>query len=784
MHSGPDHDSEVVQVQIDAVLLEILQAEIADHTLTIQNWLHDDAPTVTETLLRALHNCSGAFVMAEVPIVCDTLALAEHYVRSLLARQQPASQQGVAQIGALVDLMRATGEGLRAQPSLISRSPELDARLRALCAALTTTDTGSDSDSNTELDSDSAGSATAATTAAAPAAGARPPKLDTLGLHAAPIPEAPIPKATAPETPAPEAIAPETPAPEAMAPEAMAPETPAPEAPALEAPTPEAPTPEAPMSDRTDDIAQLGRDHDTTASPADDTAQDPSTKLSDSVPGEPEPDQADRSARFAHTQNVQPCAEQEQVRIRADVLAQLSHTAAELQTCRVRQQHWLEGLRAVLCELKQIGTPVHVPMHAPTHDVQVQALTQPVEVQQPALADPNASLARLQSRLHELGSRYQTLLAQQARLDSDLQENLAQARLVPTTSVIPRLRRVLRQSAAQAGKQARLCLHVAHDTIDRDLLQQVAPLLQSLVRNAVVHGLESPALRRAAGKSEEGRVHVVLRYEGMPQQGTHHRGTLQQGTHHHGTLQQGTHHHGGHLVLEVGDDGAGFDYAALRQQALARGLLPADATLADHDLAGLLLEPSGPAAERVHDDIGMDGVARRVRQLGGAVEIASRAGEGVVVTLRLPKPSALTQAILVRVGQNRYAVPIFWVSGVDRIARQPGAQASSAESDQGHRLDDQRYEVYDLGRLLDQTPVSADDQSHTPLLLIRSGEVRVALAVDQVLGSREIVVQSGSPQLASIPGIFGAAVVEDDSVVMVLDVVSLVRRHVLSAQLR
>src|SRR5690606_15147858 len=317
---------------------------------------------------------------------------------------------------------------------------------------------------------------------------------------------------------------------------------------------------------------------------------------------------------------------------------------------------------------------------------------------------------------------------------------------VPFDALVPRLRRVVRQAAGDTGKQVQLKLDGAQGELDRNVLERMTAPLEHMLRNAVAHGLEAPAERRGAEKGEEGSVRIAVRREGSE------------------------------VVLEIGDDGRGLDRAAIRRRGEERGLVVAGAVLADSDLDALIFEPGFSTVDEVSRlagrGVGMDVVASEVRQLGGTLDIASRKGEGTTFTLRLPQTLAVTQAVFVKIGETSFAVPIASVRGVGRLARdefgKPGASYAYGGED---------YAVHDLGGLVGHGAARAEGQLQMPLLLIRSGDLRVAVAVDQIVGSREIVVKPVGPQVASIPGIFGATIMGDGSVVVILDVAPLARRR-------
>ena len=163
---------------------------------------------------------------------------------------------------------------------------------------------------------------------------------------------------------------------------------------------------------------------------------------------------------------------------------------------------------------------------------------------------------------------------------------------------------------------------------------------------------------------------------------------------------------------------------------------------------------------------------RSVRQLGGSLDIATRRGQGTSFTLRLPQTLAVTQAVFVRIGETQFAVPIASVRGVGRIERGLLASGEAAYPYGG-----EEYALHDLGQLVGHAPARAEGLLQMPLLLVRSGDLRAAVTIDQVIGNREIVVKPVGPQVASIPGIFGATIMGDGSVVVILDVAPLARRH-------
>lgn len=320
------------------------------------------------------------------------------------------------------------------------------------------------------------------------------------------------------------------------------------------------------------------------------------------------------------------------------------------------------------------------------------------------------------------------------------------ARMVPFDGLVPRLRRVVRQAASETGKQVHLSLEGTHGELDRNVLDRMVAPLEHMLRNSVAHGLEAPEQRRDAGKAEEGNIAIRLRREGSE------------------------------IVLEVADDGAGLDREAIRRRAEQRGLIAADAALSDDELDALIFAPGFSTYDQVSQlagrGVGMDVVRNEVRQLGGSVDIHSVRGQGVTFTLRLPQTLAVTQAVFVQIGDTTFAVPVASVSGIGRIGRERFEAGTG-----GYRYSGEEYALYDLGSLVGQAPARAEGQAQVPLLLVRAGDLRAAVAIDQVLGNREIVVKPVGLQIASVPGIYGATITGDGRVVVILDIAPLVRRY-------
>ncbi|QBG91374.1 Hpt domain-containing protein [Xanthomonas oryzae] len=462
-----------------------------------------------------------------------------------------------------------------------------------------------------------------------------------------------------------------------------------------------------------------------------------------------------------------PRVQQEQVRVRADLLDRLVNHAGEVAIYRSRLEQQLGAFRGAMGELDRTNARLRDQLRRLDLETEAQIVARyqreqdqgdrtfdPLELDRfstlqqlsRALNESAADLGGLQGVLEDLSRQYDGLLQQQSRVSSELQDGLMRARMVPFEGLVPRLRRVVRQAASDTGKQVHLLLEGTQGELDRNVLDRMVAPLEHMLRNSVAHGLETPEQRRDAGKPEEGSIAIRLRREGSE------------------------------IVLEVADDGAGLDREAIRRRGEQRGLIEPGQELSDAELDGLIFASGFSTSEQVSQlagrGVGMDVVRNEVRQVGGSVDIHSVRGQGVTFTLRLPQTLAVTQAVFVRIGETTFAVPVGSVSGIGRISR---TRYESGEG--GYHYAGEEYVLHDLGSLVGQAAARADGQAQVPLLLVRAGDLRAAVAIDQVLGNREIVVKPVGLQIASVPGIYGATITGDGRVVVILDVAPLVRRY-------
>jgi chemosensory pili system protein ChpA (sensor histidine kinase/response regulator) len=338
-------------------------------------------------------------------------------------------------------------------------------------------------------------------------------------------------------------------------------------------------------------------------------------------------------------------------------------------------------------------------------------------------------------------------LIQQTRLNRELQQDLLRVRMVPLYSVAERLYRTVRQTARDVGKRAQLDIQGGELEIDRSVLEKVTAPIEHLLRNALAHGVETPDVRRAAGKAEFGEIVLSARQSGNE------------------------------MLITVKDDGAGLNYARIREKAEANGLLPSGVEVTESLLAQMIFAAGFSTAESVTQvagrGVGMDVVKSEISALGGRIDIGSAPGQGTAFSIYLPLTLAMTQAVMVQAARHDYALPAPLVQQVLELkpAELEQAMAAGAVSWRG-----MHYPFAYLPHLLGDTEAVHEVQRYNAVVLLASGASHAAVLVDGIEGTREIVVKNIGPQMARITGVAGATVRGDGRVILILNPVPLVLR--------
>jgi chemosensory pili system protein ChpA (sensor histidine kinase/response regulator) len=455
------------------------------------------------------------------------------------------------------------------------------------------------------------------------------------------------------------------------------------------------------------------------------------------------------------------------LRVRADIVDKLVNEAGEIAIARGRIEGEMRSLKGALLDL----TENVIRLRNQLREIEIQAesqmqSTQALAAEQNVQFDPLEfdrftrfqELTRMMAEsVNDVATAQHTLLQNldhadaaltaQARLNREHSQALMNVRMVPFNTLADRLYRIVRQTAKELGKRADLDIIGGQTELDRSVLEKMTGPLEHLLRNAIVHGLETPQQRLAAGKTEIGDISIRIAQEGNE------------------------------IAIEFADDGAGLDLERIHAKAIAAGLVAADETVNPEQLTQLIFLPGFSTAEHLTAvagrGVGMDVVKSETASLGGRIRVDSVAGQGSRFHIYLPLTLAVTQAVLVRSGSRQYAIPSSMIAQVRELKPEAIASIRAEGATDWLSLS---YPWRYLPSLLGQANAQPEPARRHWLLLLRAGEQRVALEVDGLLGNQEVVVKNTGPQLARVVGIAGATVLGDGEIVLILNPVALAGR--------
>ncbi len=464
---------------------------------------------------------------------------------------------------------------------------------------------------------------------------------------------------------------------------------------------------------------------------------------------------------------------QELVRVRSDLLSKLVNFAGEVSIYRSRLEQQMGDFRFNLDELQQTVVRLRDQLRKLEIETEAQILSRyqreheleegsdeefdPLELDRfstlqqlsRALSESVNDLVSIQETLDQLTRESETLLLQQSRVSTELQEGLMQTRMVSFDTLVPRLRRIVRQTASELGKKAVLRVEGTEGEMDRNILERITAPLEHTLRNAVAHGIEPEEERRKLGKPPQGEIRIRVSRDATD------------------------------VVLEISDDGAGIDTEKVRAKAIEQGLIAPDADLSEQELHALIMESGFSTVDEVSRvagrGVGMDVVSTELKQLGGTIAIDSERGKGTTFTIRLPFTLAVTQSILVKVSDSTYAIPL---ASVEAVLRMPVEEFHELMQEDTPEIlyGGREHQVHILADMMGLPQATSSDMIQVPILIARAGDQSIALKVDGIVGNREIVVKPVGPQISTIAGIFGATIMGDGSVVLILDIGALARQ--------
>jgi two-component system, chemotaxis family, sensor kinase CheA len=329
------------------------------------------------------------------------------------------------------------------------------------------------------------------------------------------------------------------------------------------------------------------------------------------------------------------------------------------------------------------------------------------------------------------------------RLVAELRDDVLGIRMMPIGTIFGRFRRLVHDLSAELGKQIDLVTSGEETELDKSILDQLGEPLVHLLRNSIDHGIEVPERRTAAGKA----AHGVIRLAAV--------------------------HTGSEVVVTVGDDGQGLNLAAIRAKAAEKQLIAADANLSDKEVFNLILLPGFSTASQVTNvsgrGVGMDVVKRQIDALRGTVSIASDAGKGTLISLRLPLTLAIIEGLLVEVCGDRFIIPMSSVAENIELDR---AQRSR---NNGRNVTAVRGELVPYVDLREAFRLPGSPPPIEKVVIVHHDDQRVGLVVDRVLGTHQTVLQALGRFLRNVEVVSGSTVMGDGSVALILDIRAIVR---------
>jgi len=325
---------------------------------------------------------------------------------------------------------------------------------------------------------------------------------------------------------------------------------------------------------------------------------------------------------------------------------------------------------------------------------------------------------------------------------AELQEQVLEIRMVPIGQILSRLNQAIRRHSRETGKQIEVVVYGEDTEIDKYLAEEIVDPLMHIVRNAIDHGIETPEERRGAGKREAGTI--VFR-----------------------AFQRGN-----HVVIEVKDDGAGIDLERVRKKAIEKGLLMPDANLDERQVLDLIFMPGFSTKSVVSEvsgrGVGMDVVKEKLSGLGGFVDVVTEKGKGTTFILTMPITLAILKALIARVGQERFAIPLTSMSETLVIEHR---DLQGIEGRDVYNLRGEMLPIVDIARVFE---LERDTAERSFAVVVGYGDRRLGLLVDELIGQHEIVIKSLGDYLRGLRGFAGAAEIDRHEVVLVIDIESII----------
>lgn len=325
-----------------------------------------------------------------------------------------------------------------------------------------------------------------------------------------------------------------------------------------------------------------------------------------------------------------------------------------------------------------------------------------------------------------------------AHLAAELRDNAMGIRMLSIGTTFSKFNRLVRDLSESLEKEVVMTTEGGETELDKTMLERLNDPLVHLLRNSIDHGIELPSVRRAAGKSARGTVHLAAE------------------------------HAGSNVLIRITDDGAGLDVSALQRRAVERGLIAADAELADEEIFALIFAPGFSTAQSVSDvsgrGVGMDVVKRNIESLSGSIEVASQRDRGTTITLRVPLTLAIIDGLLVETAGVKYVLPL---SAIEECVELTDADEARAHGRNILRI---REEIVPYIRLREHFHIPGERPAHQRVVISGINGRRVGIVVDRVIGEQQVVIKTMSRLYRDAEAIAGASIMGDGTVALILDV--------------
>ena len=324
----------------------------------------------------------------------------------------------------------------------------------------------------------------------------------------------------------------------------------------------------------------------------------------------------------------------------------------------------------------------------------------------------------------------------------ELKDSVMSMRAQPVGAVFQRMPRLVRELSTKTAKKVRLEMAGETTEVDRSIIERLGDPLSHIIRNSVDHGIESPADRLAAGKSEEGAIRLAAE------------------------------HRGGRIVIEIKDDGAGINSERVLRKAREKGLISPDAALSEDEISNLIMLPGFSTAETVSDisgrGVGMDVVRSNIKDIGGRISLKSERGRGMTIQLALPLTLAVMDGMVIKVGREIYVIPL---SAIVECLRPARTDINNLIGTSGMlQLRGDLVPLVNLGDLLDVNSAAKDSDNCVVIITEAGDEKRFGLIVDELCGHQQVVIKSIEESYGSVPGISAATILGNGRVAFILDI--------------